>query len=72
VAEMLICKTNINTKRKLKLVEECLSANQCIKQWNVDMKDCDYVLRIQCQDVLFEEISKLLAVHGIVIAELSD
>jgi hypothetical protein len=58
--KILIYKTNINSERKLKLLEKCFAKYKYIEKWNVDLIDCDCVLRIIINDVYsFEKISKM-------------
>ena len=43
-----------------------------IKQWTVDLEDCDKVLRIVCNDLNPREIEQLLFASGMFCRELED
>jgi hypothetical protein len=44
--EILIFKTDVTSKKKATRVGRLLSSIQTIKQWNIDLEDCDSVLRV--------------------------
>ena len=42
-----IYKTNINTLEQIKKADLILSKHTKVKKWNIDIDDCDKVLRIE-------------------------
>ena len=55
-----IYKTNINTVEQIKKADSILSKNNKIKKWNIDLDDCDKVLRIESsQQEIYDVIGSL-------------
>ncbi len=46
-ASVHIFKTNINTIEQIKKADSFLSKNSKIKKWNIDLEDCDKILKIE-------------------------
>jgi len=46
VNDILVFKTNISNEEQLQKISIALDAHAGIAQWNVDLKDIDFVLRI--------------------------
>jgi hypothetical protein len=67
---ILIFKTNINTPELIKKAGSILSAQSEIKKWNVDMDDCDKVLRIETSRYEVENVIGILKPHEIYCEEL--
>jgi hypothetical protein len=67
-----IFKTNIQTETERQQVAAVLDPHEHIQHWNVDMDDCDKVLRIQTAHLSQPEIVTLIAPSGVVIEELPD
>jgi hypothetical protein len=44
--EILIFKTDVSSRKKATRVGRLLSSVQTIKQWTIDLEDCDKVLRV--------------------------
>jgi hypothetical protein len=44
--EILIFKTDVTNKKKASKVGPVLSSLPAVKQWNIDLDDCDKVLRV--------------------------
>jgi hypothetical protein len=44
--EILIFKTDVTSRKKATRVGRLLSSVQTIKQWTIDLEDCDKVLRV--------------------------
>jgi len=47
VDDILVFKTNISNEEQLQDISAALNACAGIAQWNVDLKDIDFVLRIK-------------------------
>ena len=55
-----IYKTNINTLEQIKKADSILSKHNKVKKWNIDLDDCDKVLRIESsQQEIFDVIGSL-------------
>ena len=63
--QILIFKTNINTFEQMKRVDTILSHKNGIEKWNVDLEDCDKVLRIETSLLQTENVIKFLKSHDI-------
>ena len=49
--EVLIFKTNIRYKKHINAVEHHIAAQSGIIKWNIDLKDCDKILRVETVDL---------------------
>ena len=68
---VIILRTNIKTKRKVKSLVQVFDNHSGIKRWNVDTEDVDNVLRIESNKSLKEkEIIHLIHSHGFSCEEL--
>lgn len=69
--EVLVFKTSINTRRKVKVLKPDLNRlianNGC---WNFDLEDCDNILRVETHMVPAISITNLLNGHGFLCEEL--
>ena len=64
--KLLIFKTNIGSKTKLKAVQSVFSRLETIKRWTVDMEDVDNVLRIEAVEPLEEHhVIDLIKARGL-------
>jgi cell fate (sporulation/competence/biofilm development) regulator YmcA (YheA/YmcA/DUF963 family) len=68
--EVLVFKTNVTSKRKLSKVSALLTSFPAIQQWNVDLEDCDKVLRIVATDLHPNSVESLLHTAGFHCKEL--
>ncbi|MEO6539186.1 MAG: hypothetical protein ABIT07_01970 [Ferruginibacter sp.] len=68
--EVLVFKTNLTDHNRINEVESTLDLHPYIVKWNVDLNDCDNVLRIVSNKVTAEEIEKLLWTAGYYCEEL--
>ena len=48
--QVLIFKTNVQTKKRVKLISPLFTNHPVIKDWSVDLEDCDRILRIVAQE----------------------
>ena len=69
-SEILIFRTNINTFDQLKKVDTILSGQTAIRKWNIDLDDCDKVLRIETSILQIENVIDFLKPHDIFCEEL--
>lgn len=44
--EILVFKTNVTSKKKVSKVSPLLTSFPTIQQWNIDLEDCDKILRV--------------------------
>ena len=68
--EVLVFKTNLTDHNRINEVESTLDLHPYIVKWNVDLNDCDNVLRIVSNKVTAEEIENLLWNAGYYCEEL--
>jgi len=68
---ILVFKTNIKTPADRETLKPLFEKHESIKQWNVDLYDEDYVLRIISYTLNHQYIIKLLRVHGYYCEELT-
>ena len=52
---LLILRTNIKTKKKVKVVKPIFNSHPTIMNWSVDIEDIDNVLRIEANEKLNEK-----------------
>lgn len=69
---VLVFKTNINSKKDVKLLGPVLDAQSDIISWNVDVSDIDNVLRIESTFSDCSRIQELVARAGYKCEELTD
>jgi hypothetical protein len=62
--EVMIFKTNVNSKRKADKIGTSLKSAPNIKQWNFDLEDCDYILRIVATGVKPDWVEAVLQKAG--------
>jgi hypothetical protein len=62
--EILVFKTNVNSKKKAARVGSLLSSVPTIKQWNFDLDDCDKVLRVEATETDTNVVESLLRAEG--------
>ncbi len=69
--EILIFRTDIKSKKKVKAVKSVFNDHAHIHKWNIDLEDIDNVLRIEAQPELTEEkVIRLVRPHGFYIEAL--
>jgi len=68
---ILIFKTNICSESDRDLLQPILDNHQSILNWNVDLQDCDFVLRIESETLDHAEVIELLNTHGFECCELT-
>jgi hypothetical protein len=70
LSNILIFKTNIQTEFDKLRIKNVLDASQKILKWNIDMEDCDHVLRIVSDSLKPEQIISVLDYVGFECSEL--
>ena len=62
--QVLVFKTNLNSHRHVRKVEPVLDMHPHIMRWNVDLHDCDKILRIETEALQETEVEKMLLQEG--------
>ncbi len=62
--QVLVFKTNLTNIRHVRKVETFLEVHPHIQRWNVDLKDCDNILRIETEQLQPVEVEKILLKAG--------
>jgi hypothetical protein len=68
--EILVFKTNLCSTDKISKVMPILDVHPSIKEWNVDLHDCDKVLRIVSESIPAGEVEKIIFNAGYYCEEL--
>lgn len=68
--QVLVFKTNLTTTHHIRKVEPYLDVHPHIHRWNVDLHDCDNILRIETERLPGAEIESLLLKAGYYCEEL--
>jgi hypothetical protein len=67
---VLIFSTNVAAPEQVTKVQPVLSAVSSIRDWNIDLDDCDKILRIVSNDLSPRYIETLMASAGFNCTEL--
>lgn len=68
--DILVFKTNLTDTKRISDIEPDLDVHPYIIEWNVDLHDCDNILRIVSNNLSPESIEKLLLNAGYYCEEL--
>jgi len=68
--EILVFKTNLVDETHIAAVHEHLNVHPQIHQWNVDVEDCDKVLRIVSSGIKAKEVEKIVGGVGYYCKEI--
>ena len=68
--EILVFKTNLTDTKRISDVESLLDIHPHIVQWNVDLNDCDNILRIVSRNIEAQEVENMLLNAGYYCEEL--
>lgn len=71
-AHILLFKTNIQYKKDMKIIGSLLAKANYINSWNVDLDDCDKVLRIESKTDDHQIIISIIQNAGFRCEELAD
>ncbi|MFA7272683.1 MAG: hypothetical protein WC044_02390 [Crocinitomicaceae bacterium] len=70
---LLIYRTDINTKKRVKMLQPFFDEHPAILRWNVDLQDVDNVLRIEISDGSHEtDIMTYIHMRGLHCEELEE
>ena len=67
---ILVFKTNINSTELIQKVNNVLAEQSEIKKWNIDLEDCDKILRVETTKSEIESILGILKPYEIYCEEL--
>ena len=70
--EVLVFKTNIRYKKNVTAIHPHIANELGIIKWNVDLHDCDKILRIESLDLHPATIESLVQKAGYYCEELKD
>jgi len=70
--DILIFKTNLNNPTLINQAKPVIQNMQGIQRWNVDMHDCDNVLRIEATELSPRSVENILKNAGYYCEELQD
>ena len=68
--EVLVFKTNLTDTKRISDIESSLDINPHIRKWNVDLHDCDNILRIEANGLSGKEVENILLSAGYYCEEL--
>lgn len=68
--DILVFKTNLSSTKRVRAVEPALDQHPKIYQWNVDLHDCDKVLRVISNSIAATEVENILTHAGYFCEEL--
>ncbi len=68
--EILVFKTNLSSTDHIHNVRPSLNLHPYIKEWNVDLHDCDKVLRVVSENVPASEVEQIILNAGYFCEEL--
>ena len=70
--DILIFKTNLTHPVHINRVQPYIQEIRGIQRWNVDIQDCDHVLRIEAKEVSPRSVETVLQQAGYFCEELTD
>ena len=70
--EILVFKTDIRDRRRVTEVEQHIENIEGVIKWNVDLHDCDHILRIEADKLSPRIIEQELQQAGYYCEELED
>jgi hypothetical protein len=68
--KILVLKSNVTTLADLAQVRQPLDHHPGISQWNIDLDDCDHVLRIVTPELTIADIEAMVRQQGYQCSEL--
>lgn len=68
--EILVFKTNLSNSRHIKKLGISLNTHPHIKDWNVDLHDCDKILRVVTERIEAKEVEQIVMKAGHFCEEL--
>lgn len=70
IDHILLFKTDISTDADRQTLQPVLDNLAGIRQWSVDLNDCDCVLRIESETINHQQVINLITNHGFQCREL--
>ncbi|MEO6721726.1 MAG: hypothetical protein ABIN67_15260 [Ferruginibacter sp.] len=68
--DILVFKTNLNDVNRIQDIGNALDVHPHIEKWNVDLHDCDNILRVVANNIAGSEVENLLLNAGYYCEEL--
>ena len=68
--QILVFKTNLTNNSHIKKIESSLNLHPHIREWNVDLHDCDKILRVVTEDIAPTELENMVFNAGYFCEEL--
>ena len=68
---ILVFKTNLSNAKHIRKVEPSLNLHPYIKDWNVDLHDCDKILRVVSENIHAKEVEQMILNAGYFCEELN-
>ena len=68
--EVLVFKTSLSDVKRISDVESSLDIHPGIYKWNVDLNDCDNILRIVSRNIAAAEVENMILGAGYYCEEL--
>ena len=68
---ILVFKTNLSNAKHIRKVEPSLNLHPYIKDWNVDLHDCDKILRVVSENIHAGEVEQMILDAGYFCEELN-
>jgi len=72
IEEVLVFKTNINSESEMQQLAVLFNAIKEIECWNIDLTDCDRILRVRTKHISPLSIIQLTQQAGFTCEELPD
>ncbi len=69
--DILVFKTNISNTKHIRKIKSSLNLHPYIKEWNVDLHDCDKILRVVSENIPAREVEQILVKAGFFCEELN-
>ncbi len=68
--QILVFKTNLSDSSHINAIESSLNVHPDIFKWNVDLQDCDNILRVVGNNIAGKEVETMLGNAGYYCKEL--
>jgi hypothetical protein len=68
--EILVFKTDLANARHIKKIGAFLNLHPHIKEWNVDLHDCDKILRVVAEPIAAVDVERIVCKAGHFCEEL--
>jgi cell fate (sporulation/competence/biofilm development) regulator YmcA (YheA/YmcA/DUF963 family) len=68
--QVLVFKTNLTNGKHVDVIGNSLNVHPAITKWNVDLQDCDNILRVVANDIDGKEVETMFLNAGYYCEEL--